>query len=1628
MPEKDEHIVAKRLENVSSDEHTLTQKKGERVAEDKTLASKGNQDLSAQAEGGVSQQGGALITGQGQDTTPTQVTFTARQRERTDQSRMTVTGGKVDEKTRTVRTVSSPGKRSQVDLTQSRSVGGGTGELVDKVNWETGDVIDGRFEVKEIIGQGGMGIVYRIHHREWKLDLAVKMPLEYLVADEASKARFIQEAQTWVDLGLHPNIVQCWYVRELGGVPRVFMDYISGGSLKDWIKLGKVTPGQWDKILDLAIQACDGLGYAHERGVEVHRDVKPGNMLLTESGDLLVTDFGIVKREGAAEPQNIRTSETQNTRTSNAAITMTGSELGTPEYGAPEQWGQARYADGRADIYALGVILFEMCCGRRPYDDGSHAEPAHVIIGRHLSSPVPDPRTLNQQIPPSLTHIILKCLEKDPDKRPGKMLDLRQELAESYREIVGKHYRRMVPQAADLRSDALNNRAVSLLDLEQEAEAFDSWNEALKLDAYHPESVYNKHVILWRQAHITDDDVVRQVEEAKHVSKRSNLYLGLLHLERTAADEAEEEFLTALEDSELGQNGSLWRALGDARLSQGKYAEAEEAYQKALELIPGDAECLERLILAQTSTRMYRGQVFFAWQRCSRSLQSGHQGEVTAIAVTADGRYAISAGEDKTLRLWDLVTHEWIRSFRGHDDQVLSVSISPDGHIAVSGSRDKTLRVWEVKTGKYLRTLRGHADWVNIVAILPNGRHVVSGSRDKTLRLWDLMTGNCLWTSDKFKNWLNALAITPDGRYALTGHDEENLYLWDLTTGKLTERKYYGASLEVLGFYWSAVSSLAITSDGQYAFDGSQNALVRVWDMKSGQVLRTLKAHDESVTSLAITSDGRFAISGSEDTTLCVWDLDKNQPAWTFEGHHAGVTGISVTSNSRLLVSGSRDGTVRIWDLEKREPAWTFWEEQGHKDAILALALALNGRFVVSAGQDMTLRMWDLNTGKCLKTYQGHRKDVTAIAVTPDGRFAVSGSRDSTLALWELGTTTCLRVFNGHQKDVTAVTISPDGRMAISASEDHTLRAWDLQTGNCLQVYDDHQDGVTSVAMSPDGRFLVSGSRDQTLRLWNASTGKCLKTYTGHRGEIRAVAITSDGRFVVSAGADSTLRLWYLSTGSCLRTYAGHRERVNTVVFTSDRNMIVSGSDDSTVRLWDFTTTKCLRTLKGHHEAVTSVTVSSDGQFIVSGSRDATIRVWNLDLSEAQCYEAALQVCRQQNHEQLQWSADRFRKRMAWAQTAWRNGKATVAYRYLTQARSIPGYERAPESLKLNALIAKVLQRGTLRGDWLLWTGEEHHQGVTSVAVSPDGRHAVSGSLDTTLRLWDIETGKCLRLFDGHWLGITSVAITPDARFVVSASEDAALRLWDLASAQCLRVYEGHEQEVTTVTMSSYGRFILSGSKDGTVRLWNPSTTECVQVFTGHRRGVTAVTMTPDRRIVISASDDRTIRFWERATGKCLRVLKGHKHRVTAVLVTPDGRFLLSASADQTLRLWRISTAKCVLILKGHDHEITSMTMTTDGRFVFSGSLDKTIKLWDLARGECLWTFKWHKQGVSAVAITPDGRFVLSGSEDHSVRLCELDWELDTSGTILAVGENGPRGAHFLSGLTALFRNRKKSG
>jgi WD40 repeat protein len=332
----------------------------------------------------------------------------------------------------------------------------------------------------------------------------------------------------------------------------------------------------------------------------------------------------------------------------------------------------------------------------------------------------------------------------------------------------------------------------------------------------------------------------------------------------------------------------------------------------------------------------------------------------------------------------------------------------------------------------------------------------------------------------------------------------------------------------------------------------------------------------------------------------------------------------------------------------------------------------------------------------------------------------------------------------------------------------------------------------------------------------------------------------------------------------------------------------------------------------------------------------------------------------------------------------------------------------------------------------LLWTASResrdlirtltgHGDWVSAVAVSPDSRHALTGSGDHLVRLWDLRTGQLLRTIAGHEAGVSAVSVSPDGRHALSGSHDRTLRLWDLQTGRLLRTLGGHDGMVFALAMSPDGQRALSGSHDNTVRLWDLRTGEILRTFTGHEDGVCAVAISPDGRSALSGSRDRTLKLWDLQTGRLLHTLAGHEGMVFGVAISPDGRHALSGSDDRTVKLWDLQTGRDLRTLAGHDDGVTAVAVSPDGHHALSGSHDRTLRSWDLQTGELLRTFAGHEHGVMAVAISPDGRHGLSGSDDRTVKLWDLvsgqSQPISTGheGPVVAVAVS-PDGRHALSG------------
>jgi WD40 repeat protein len=328
-------------------------------------------------------------------------------------------------------------------------------------------------------------------------------------------------------------------------------------------------------------------------------------------------------------------------------------------------------------------------------------------------------------------------------------------------------------------------------------------------------------------------------------------------------------------------------------------------------------------------------------------------------------------------------------------------------------------------------------------------------------------------------------------------------------------------------------------------------------------------------------------------------------------------------------------------------------------------------------------------------------------------------------------------------------------------------------------------------------------------------------------------------------------------------------------------------------------------------------------------------------------------------------------------------------------------YEGEPAIRRFTSSLAQAARNPWLRPLWpalhppgtaLLRTLEGHSAGVDGVAMSPDGLRAVSASIDDTVKVWDLETGRELRTLVGHSGPVNGVAVIPDGRRAISASEDKTLKVWDLETGCQMSTMEGHLGKVNGVAVIPDGRRAISASDDKTLKVWDLETGRELCTLKGHSRQVKGVAVCPDGRRAVSASYDKTLKVWDLETGRELRTLKGHSFWVYSVAVSPDRRRAVSASFDNTLKVWDLETGRELRTLEGHSESVCGVAVCPDGRRAISASRDKTLKVWDLETGRELRTLEGHSSDVMGVAMTPDGRRAVSAAWDKTVKV----WDLET--------------------------------
>ncbi len=1075
------------------------------------------------------------------------------------------------------------------------------------VSWRPGEVVLALYEVAGVLGEGGMGRVYRVRHRGWGLDLAVKVPLPAVLEARGGADLFEREAETWVNLGLHPHVVTCHYVRRVEGLPLVFAEYADGGSLHEAIRAGRLT--SVESLLDVAIQFAWGLHHAHERGL-VHRDVKPANVMLTSDGLAKVTDFGLAR----ARPARLKAPASGGGHT----MTVEGGGGGTPAYASPEQ-AAGQPLNRRSDLWSFALSLLEAFAGGRTWDFGLAAPEVLDALRRN-------PSEARTALPETIADLLARCFHEQPDERPHDLAEVAAALRSAWEEATGRPYPRQEPKGGPGSADALNNRALSLVDLGRSAEAAALWRQALSAEAQHVEATYNAGLAAWLDARLTDDELLRRMGEscAAHATRaRAQQLLGRVHLAVGLGGEALAAFERA---AALGGSDDLERDLAHARA-------APEPLVRTLRGLPGPVAALALAPDGHTVAAGSGAEVRL-WDAGSgehlRTLPVTG-GKVRALALLPDQRFLVVGLENAPLAQWDLASGRPVRTWAHHAGFATSLALVPGGPLVVSGGSDRVVRLWDPVTGRPVREMAGHEDAVTAVAA--GKAHLASGSRDGTVRIWAVEDGRCLGVLRGHEGRVLAVALDEPRARVVSAGEDGTVRDWGLRSHE---------TVRVYRSHGQPVAGVALSPDGTRILSGSGDRTVRAF-AGDGERLASLVRLGAAVQALAVAPDGTaWAAHGTMVSALASPRLQVPSPALCrptsasevedrASAAQAGleearrslasgdlVTAVSLARRARSVPGHERsEAALAVWDdvcarLPRRalHSAWEVGRLDGHEDQVLGVAVDAAGARALTAGLDATVRSWDLTRRRAEAALDGHDGAVTAVAFAGPGH-ALSAGRDGTVRLWDLTARQAVAVLEGHTDTVMSIDVTADGARAASAAADGTVRLWDLRRNVAARVVEAHGAPVAAVRLSPDGQVLASGGWDGTARLWDAEAGSALGVLEGHEANVTAVAFSADGRLATGA-ADGAVRLWDARTRRLERALTGHEGEVTGLAFTPDGRFLLSTSRDHSARVWDLRRAAAARTLS-HPDLVLGLALTPVASVLVTACADRCARLWHLD-------------------------------------------------------------------------------------------------------------------------------------------------------------------------------------------------------------------------------------------------------------------------------------------------------------------------------------------------------------------------------------------------------------------------------
>ena len=1006
----------------------------------------------------------------------------------------------------------------------------------------------GRYELVQLIGEGGMGLVYLAQQKQpVKRQIALKIIKPGMDSKEVI-GRFEAERQALAVLD-HPNIARVFDAGTTDtGRPYFVMEYVKGLPITRYCDERKL---DIEQRLRLFKDICEAVHHAHQKGI-IHRDLKPSNILVSVHGDRAVPkiiDFGIAKAMASS-------------LTDKTVVTYQGQLLGTPEYMSPEQVDMAvQDIDTRSDIYSLGVVLYELLAGALPFERASLQKLSFAELQR----------TIREQEPATPSHRLSSLGEQAKTIAASRMTHVVPLARRLHRELE------WIPLKA-MRKDRCR-RYKSASEMADDVQNYLNGNPLIagpETAMYRVQKFVKKHAGSVTTVALTAAAII----------------LGLvisivmyIEAEEARADTEQQRKRAQLAEAEALDTAEKYRLEAYAsKIAQAEISSRHEDVWGSREILKS---CPEDL----------RGWEWdYLWNSSDDAVMTfrGHEAGVSGFAIHPDGNRIASASFDHSIKVWDLSTGQEISTLRGHAAPVTCVAYSRNGERIVSGDQDNLVKIWDAENARELMTLEGHRASLVLVAFSSDYKEIVSVDWKESIKTWNSITGSQL-TSAHIGS-ITAATISADGHLLGLAEGDELKILRTDTLDQVTKIQFenrwaYGVGISRDNKYVAA---------SLYDEDGIEDG-IKLYTLDNGQETMTIHTDLSLSNTLAMTPDSKRLLVGGLGGKIKMYDVSTGQELRSFSGHGNYLGQIAIHPHSGQLISCGWDKTVMVWDITSESRPLTFYSSGS---TIWDTVFNPRGNLLASYDKDGVLRMWDVQSGSEIDVPTRIRTNVNSLAFSPDGRHLICGSR-KVVWRWEMSAADKATLLYKCKSSLRSLTYSPNGKYVLICTDqaNSELILLDALSGALVRsfCFNGYRARLRYETFSPDSQHIYARAGNGVVRVWHVETGEELESI--HAGIEYAVWTTfsPDGSRVLFL-EEGMLRIFDVRSRRLCVTISSDRGELNSPIFSPDgQRVAATGPLDRSINMWDVETGAKMMTKYMPGEAVHSLAFSPDGKTLVVG-------------------------------------------------------------------------------------------------------------------------------------------------------------------------------------------------------------------------------------------------------------------------------------------------------------------------------------------------------------------------------------------------------------------------------------------